>query len=208
MCLSWRELQIILKVVDKKSLPSPGELQTLLECSRNGFRFLKISLQHHQPSYLCGGVAVSAQLGLCKLVALVVKKLPEPACQCRRHKRHRFDPQVGKFPQNRWDNPLQRSCLEKSVDRGTWRATVPGGTLSDLACTGRTQQDNCQHIDGRERPGSYRQEPAVSRRPFIRKIISPEVASPAEEGVGSQRNENKSWRVMAPGRSWTRCWEK
>ena len=158
-------------------------------------------------------MAVSAQLGLCKLVALVVKKLPEPTCQCRRHKRHRFDPQVGKFPQSRWDNPLQHSCLEKSVDRGTWRATVPGGTesrtwLSDLARTGRTQQDNCQHADGRERPLSYRQEPAVSWRPFIRKIISPEVASPAEEGVGSQRNENKSWRVMAPGRSWTRCWGK
>ena len=28
-------------------------------------------------------------------------------------------------------NPLQYSCLEKSMDRGTWRATIHGVTESD-----------------------------------------------------------------------------
>ena len=29
-------------------------------------------------------------------------------------------------------NPLQYSCLENSMDRGTWWATVPGVTESDM----------------------------------------------------------------------------
>ena len=29
----------------------------------------------------------------------------EPACQCRRHKRHRFDPWVGKIPWRRASQP-------------------------------------------------------------------------------------------------------
>jgi len=46
----------------------------------------------------------------------------EPACQCGRCKRHRFNPWVRKMPQRRasgthW-NPLQYSCLENSMDRG------------------------------------------------------------------------------------------
>ena len=44
----------------------------------------------------------------------------EPACQRRRLKRRRFDPWVGN------GNPLQYSCLENSMDRGAWRATVYG----------------------------------------------------------------------------------
>ena len=30
------------------------------------------------------------------------------------------------------DNPLQYSCLENSMDRGTWRATVHEATESDM----------------------------------------------------------------------------
>ena len=44
----------------------------------------------------------------------------EPTCQCRRLKRHRFDPWVGE----RRGNPLQYSCLETPMDREAWRATV------------------------------------------------------------------------------------
>ena len=44
----------------------------------------------------------------------------EPACQCRRHKRLRFHPWVGK---RRWQ-PFQYSCLENPKDRGAWQATV------------------------------------------------------------------------------------
>ena len=44
--------------------------------------------------------------------------------QCRRH---RFDPWVGKSPpRGGHSNPLQYSCLENTMDRGAWRATVHG----------------------------------------------------------------------------------
>ena len=36
----------------------------------------------------------------------------EPICQCRTHKRHKFNPQVRKIPQRRAWHPLQYSCLE------------------------------------------------------------------------------------------------
>ena len=44
-------------------------------------------------------------------------------CQCRRG---RFDPWIGMIPQKRKCKSLQYSCLENSLDRGDWRATVPG----------------------------------------------------------------------------------
>ena len=47
----------------------------------------------------------------------------EPACQCRRCE---FDSWVGKIPWRRHGNPLQYSCLENPMDRGTWWATVHG----------------------------------------------------------------------------------
>ena len=50
-------------------------------------------------------------------VALVVK---EPACLCRRRKRHGFDPWVGKTPGGGHGDSLQYSCLENLMDRGVW----------------------------------------------------------------------------------------
>ena len=50
----------------------------------------------------------------------------ESACQCRRCRRHRLNPWVGKIPWKRECNPLQYSCLENPMDRGAWRATVVG----------------------------------------------------------------------------------
>ena len=44
----------------------------------------------------------------------------EPTCQCRRHKKLRFDPWVGKIPWRREWLPLQYSCLENPMDRGAW----------------------------------------------------------------------------------------
>ena len=38
----------------------------------------------------------------------------------------RFDPWLGKTPGIGNGNPLQYSCLENSMDRGAWRATVYG----------------------------------------------------------------------------------
>ena len=55
----------------------------------------------------------------------------EFACHCRRCKRHRFDPWVGKIPCRRKPgeenvNPFQYSCLENPMDRGAWWAIVRG----------------------------------------------------------------------------------
>ena len=33
-------------------------------------------------------------------------------------------PGSGRFPGGRYGNPLQDSCLENPMDRGTWKATV------------------------------------------------------------------------------------
>ena len=52
----------------------------------------------------------------------------EPACQCRTHKRLRFEPWVGKIPGEGNGNPLQYSCLENPMDWGAWRAAVHGVT--------------------------------------------------------------------------------
>ena len=45
----------------------------------------------------------------------------EPTCQCKRCKRHGFDP---------WVKPLQYSCQENPMDKGAWRATVHGAAKS------------------------------------------------------------------------------
>ena len=57
----------------------------------------------------------------------------EYACQCRRCKRHRFDPWVGQILGGN-GNPLQYSCLDNFTDRGAWRSVVHGG-LKELNTT-------------------------------------------------------------------------
>ena len=47
--------------------------------------------------------------------------------QCRRPK---FDPWLGRSPEEGNHNPLQYSCLENPMDRGAWRATVHRVTKS------------------------------------------------------------------------------
>ena len=41
-------------------------------------------------------------------------------------------PGWGRSPEEGNGNPLQYSCLENSMDRGSWRATVHGGSQSRL----------------------------------------------------------------------------
>ena len=53
----------------------------------------------------------------------------EPACQCRRCKKHWLD-QSGRSPRGGHGNPLQYSCLGNPTDRGPWRATVHGVAMS------------------------------------------------------------------------------
>ena len=48
----------------------------------------------------------------------------ELACQCRRQRRCRFDPWVGKILGEGNGNPLQYSSLESPMDRKAWWATV------------------------------------------------------------------------------------
>ena len=54
----------------------------------------------------------------------------ESTCQCRRRRRLGFNPWVRKIPWSRKWQPLQYSCLENSMDRGAWWATVHGVTKS------------------------------------------------------------------------------
>ena len=56
----------------------------------------------------------------------------ELACQCRRHKRHRFDPWVGTIPWRRYGNSLQHSCLGNSMDRGASRAILHRVTKNQI----------------------------------------------------------------------------
>ena len=50
----------------------------------------------------------------------------ESNCQCRRHRRLRFDPS-GRTPGGGNDNLLQYFCLGNHMDRGTWLATMVYG---------------------------------------------------------------------------------
>ena len=56
--------------------------------------------------------------------------LKQSACQCRRHRRLGVDPWSGTSPGGGSGNSLQYSCLENSMDRGAWQATVHGVTKS------------------------------------------------------------------------------
>ena len=56
-------------------------------------------------------------------VVLVVKNPPASSGDI---KKHRFDPWVWKIPWKRKWQPLQYSCPENPLDRGTWQATVDG----------------------------------------------------------------------------------
>ena len=48
----------------------------------------------------------------------------EPTCQCRRRKRRRFNPWVGRPPGEGNDNPLQYFCLGNPMDKGAWWAKI------------------------------------------------------------------------------------
>ena len=54
----------------------------------------------------------------------------ESACQCRKPRKHGFNPWVGKFPGEGNDNPLEFSCLENPMDWGARQAIVHGATKS------------------------------------------------------------------------------
>ena len=64
----------------------------------------------------------------------------EPACQCRRHKRHWFSPWVGKIPCRRAWQPMPVFLPGKSHGQRSLEVYSPGGSrvghnCCDLACT-------------------------------------------------------------------------
>ena len=66
----------------------------------------------------------------------------ESTCQCRRC---RFNPQVRRAPGAVNGNPLQYSCLENSIDRGAWRATVHGVAKSRTQLSTHTHTQTHTH---------------------------------------------------------------
>ena len=48
----------------------------------------------------------------------------EPTCQWKRHNRFELNPGSGRSPGEGYSNPLQYSCLENSMNRRAWWATV------------------------------------------------------------------------------------
>ena len=68
----------------------------------------------------------------------------EPSCQCRRYKKCRFNPWVGKILPGEGDgNPLQYSCLENPIDGGAWRTIVHGLAESQTGLKQLSTQ--CRH---------------------------------------------------------------
>ena len=80
-------------------------------------------LSHHPCHSWPWGFHESHSHSWASQVALVVKN---PSANAGRRKRHGFNPWVGRSPGGEHGNPLQYSCLENPMDRGTWRATVHG----------------------------------------------------------------------------------
>ena len=72
-------------------------------------------------------------------VALVIKNLPENEADARDTN---SVPGLGRSPGGRHGNPLQYSCLENSMDRGAWQATVHRVTKSQT----RLKHDNHKHV--------------------------------------------------------------
>ena len=58
----------------------------------------------------------------------------KPIRQCRRHKRHRFDPWLERYPGGRHGNLLQYYSLEIPLDRGAWQTIDEFSSVQSLCC--------------------------------------------------------------------------
>ena len=65
----------------------------------------------------------------------------EPACNARDARDMGSIPGSGRSPGEEHGNPLQDSCLENAMDRGAWRAAVPGAAQSQT----RLKQQHSTH---------------------------------------------------------------
>ena len=82
-------------------------------------------------------------------VALVVKNLSTNTGETR----HAFHPWVRKIPWRR-GNPLQYSCLENAMDRGTWQAAVQGSQTVGHDWSNLAQKWNHKPVS-QESPGQH-----------------------------------------------------
>ena len=98
----------------------------------------------------------------------------EPDCQCRRCKRCGSIPGSGRSPGEVNSNPLQYSCLENPMDRGTWWATVHRVSKSQTPLKRLSTQRSLDREDPLEKwqpapvflPGkSHRQRSLMGYRP-------------------------------------------
>ena len=81
---------------------------------------------------------VGLRLNFCLGPHICWRSGKEPARQGGGCKRHEFSPWVRKIPGGGNGNPLQPTCLENPMDRGTWQATVHGVSKSQTwlkSCT-------------------------------------------------------------------------
>ena len=89
-------------------------------CTKSGLSILT-ALYDFYASHLCKGFPLGV-------------RGKEPAYQFRRHKRHGFDPWVGKIPWRRACNPPQYFCLENPIDTGFWQSIGSPRVRHDLVC--------------------------------------------------------------------------
>ena len=127
----------------------------VFEISRNNIRE---QIQHHQGLLLpLNSMGWVSKLEMRADGGASRKK---SAHKCRRHKRWRFDPWVGKIPWRRAWQPTPYSCLENPMDRGAWLATAHKVTQSRTqlkwfsmhACTTSVTQVNMMTQSQRDLP--------------------------------------------------------
>ena len=97
--------------------------------------FLRLTLRHFSFLFLCAVLCLVVLfvsdstffLFSCLLFFLPIRgdaSGKETSCQCRRHKRPRFDPWVGKIPWGRAWKLTPGFLPENPMDRGAWQDTV------------------------------------------------------------------------------------
>jgi hypothetical protein len=91
----------------------------VFEINRNNIRE---QIQHHQGLLL--PLNSMGRVSKLEMRADGGASRKKSAHKCRRHKRWRFDPWVGKIPWRKAWQPTPYSCLENPMDRGPWQAST------------------------------------------------------------------------------------
>ena len=76
-------------------------------------------------------------------IAQLVKNSPANAKNTRFCMKRRFNPWMGRSPGEGNGNPLQYSCLENSMDRAAWWATVHGVSKSQTRLSTHAHARGC-----------------------------------------------------------------